>query len=249
MVHILSIDCANKSMGVTIGQLIDLDEVKKTLISHLKELKSPTAKFTPKKIMKMMKYLNYSVIPVKMLYCDVIDLLPGKKLKESGVEERTSRLNGALTFICDLNKKNGFPPFDVILLENQMGANDKSKEVCMKCVQYFSKPDYGFESKTKIGQTFKTSQKYVSQPAHPRIFVVNPTYKNNVYFSETGRYEVFLEKYMNLYTANKNHCKYNFLDWIKNTHNEHLIDGIPKKNLDDVADSAMQMYAWVIRTY
>ena len=57
-----------------------------------------------------------------------------------------------------------------------------------------------------------------------------------------------MERYASKYTANKNHTKANFLYWLKLNKLENLIkdNNIAKKNIDDVADSFVQIYGWLL---
>ena len=47
------------------------------------------------------------------------------------------------------------------------------------------------------------------------------------------------------YRVNKAHSKANFLHLIKTFNHEHIIEGIPARDLDDVADSVMQIIAYL----
>lgn len=47
------------------------------------------------------------------------------------------------------------------------------------------------------------------------------------------------------YRVNKAHSKANFLHLIKTFNQEHIIEGIPARDLDDVADSVMQIIAYL----
>jgi hypothetical protein len=64
---------------------------------------------------------------------------------------------------------------------------------------------------------------------------------------ETLAHGTFTEKYASKYTANKNHCKANFLYWLKLYSLDGLLkeNGIEKKNVDDIADAFMQMFGWL----
>jgi len=56
---------------------------------------------------------------------------------------------------------------------------------------------------------------------------------------------VFLNKYMNNYTANKNHTKTNFLYYLKQNNLLELLNNINKKNYDDISDSFIQAIAYI----
>ncbi len=74
---------------------------------------------------------------------------------------------------------------------------------------------------------------------------MNASYKNLIYFDKTLIHSNFIKKYANNYLANKNHTKYNFLYFLKSFNLMHLIKNIKKKNYDDIADSFMQIIAYV----
>ena len=70
-------------------------------------------------------------------------------------------------------------------------------------------------------------------------------YKNKIYFSEDLHYSNFIKRYKNNYTANKQHTKHNFLYFLKTYNLMHIVDKVKKKNLDDLADSFMQIISFI----
>ncbi len=101
-----------------------------------------------------------------------------------------------------------------------MSANDKSRAV-------FTNTFYHFADKCP---TFK----------------VGPSLKNTMAFSREGRHSRFVEKYATLYTANKNHAKFNLLTWLRMFDNEHHLQNIKKKNYDDAADAFLTIFGFVV---
>ena len=69
--------------------------------------------------------------------------------------------------------------------------------------------------------------------------------KNKIYFNKELQHSRFIQKYNNNYIANKNHTKQNFLYLLNKYNLEYIIKKIKKKNLDDLADSFMQIIAYI----
>lgn len=138
------------------------------------------------------------------------------KGKKCSTIERTQALKKCLQNI-DLSMPE--PPTHV-LVEYQMSANDKSRCVSQQILYHYA----GLES---------------------QLYLVGPTLKNKVAFSEDLDYGTFISKYASKYTANKNHTKANFLHWLKIYNKLTLIKDIKKKNIDDAADAFMQIIGWL----
>ena len=77
------------------------------------------------------------------------------------------------------------------------------------------------------------------------IIIMNPSYKNKIYFNKELQHSRFTQRYTNNYIANKNHCKANFLYFLKAFNLEYVTDNIKSKNIDDLADSFMQIFAFI----
>ena len=77
------------------------------------------------------------------------------------------------------------------------------------------------------------------------VIIMNPLYKNKIYFNKELQHSRFIQKYNNNYIANKNHTKQNFLYLLNKYNLEYIIKKIKKKNLDDLADSFMQIIAYI----
>ena len=43
-----------------------------------------------------------------------------------------------------------------------------------------------------------------------KVILISPNLKNKIYVNECGKHKHFIKKYSNLYSANKEHAKYNF---------------------------------------
>jgi hypothetical protein len=162
------------------------------------------------------KKLLKEVDGVTVNYMHVWDLTKGKKLD---IVSRTHLLKECLQGLDDeLSKINTDGP-DVVLIEYQMSANDKSRCVSNGIIYHYS-------------------------CTNTKVVVVGPTLKNKICFSTDNTLEhgAFMAKYSKPYTANKNHTKANFLYWmdVRNIEVEFA-----KKNIDDIADAFMQIWGWL----
>ena len=146
----------------------------------------------------------------------VFDLTEGKK---TDTVTRARSLKLCLHGIDQELKDKKITVGDV-LVEYQMSLNDKSRCVSQQIVYH-----YTLESK---------------------VHIVGPSLKNKIFFSSTLQHCVFMAKYASKYTANKNHAKSNFLYWIDQTDNHAAIASIKKKNMDDIADSFLQIFGWLL---
>jgi len=78
---------------------------------------------------------------------------------------------------------------------------------------------------------------------HP--ITIKPCYKNMFSFKEELSYRYFSERYKNSYCANKSHSKANFIYFFESFGLQEFLKPIQKKNLDDAADSFMQIFAYI----
>lgn len=212
--YYLSIDVANKSLAVSFiyynkkikYNKIDINETFSNIALSLTCLN---------------KQINNNI---KYYICEVTDLIPNKKIKQTTIVERSKALNEYLVklkerinnFINTLNVNK-----IKLLIELQPSFNDKSKTTFNQIIYEFS-----------------TNEIY-------KIKIMNASYKNKIYFSKQLMHSNFIKKYANNYLANKNHTKYNFLYFLKIFNLTHLIKKIKKKNYDDIADSFMQIMAYI----
>ena len=200
----LSIDVANKSLAISFIKYIKL--------KHLKILSNETTKL--KTLMNFNKELNESI---SYYICEVIDLIPNKKVRNTSQLERTSALKAYLqqlqTKLNDYIDKFNITKIKV-LVELQPSFNDKSRAAFNQIIYEFS-----------------------NLPIF-KIKIMNASYKNTISLNKNLTHS-------NNYLANKNHTKENFLYFLKSFNLLHLIKNIKKKNYDDIADSFMQMMAYI----
>jgi hypothetical protein len=238
--RLLGIDCATKSLAVSI---VDFNENWQTDLKAIQE--KYTNLLDDASSMEKVDILQENIQSIKQCfdsmiqleYVNVFDLLPGMKVKEASVELRMSRLKAIIHFI-----KNKFPNIDKVLVEYQMSANDKSRNISTALIYAFAEPNDNF---INFGET----NNFEKVGHSSKVEMVGPSLKSKVYFGAGGKVQNFRKKYMNNYTANKSHSKYNLLKWLEEYNCLDLIKNIPKKNLDDVADSFLMTYAWCLKEH
>lgn len=205
--YYLSFDVANKSLAVSFINY-DLDYKKKfnnidknNIIEYISNVNNI-----------LNNIVNY-------IYCDVIDLIPNKKIKDTTIQERTLSLKLALqnikkivTDYCDTDV--------MVIIEYQMCQNYNANAIYNQIIYEFIEDKYN-------------------------IFIIRPSYKNKIYFSKELEYSQFICKYNNNYSANKAHTKANFLYFLDKYNMLDMIKNIKKKNIDDLADSFIQIFAYI----
>lgn len=182
---------------------------------------------------------------IKPLYFDVVNLVPGQKVKDTTVIIRAARLKAYLNFI-DTKLENLYQKQNSenikILLEYQMGPNDKSRNVCSQILYHYSKSDFNYENICKIQDNNLQDNNTLKYD----IEIIGPSLKNKINLNNNKPYSYYTKKYTKLYDANKAHSKDNFLRWVNEKKIEYMIKDIKKKNLDDIADSVNMTLAWVL---
>lgn len=247
--RILSVDPANKSLAVSI---IDFNSNWKNDLAAIKEkytAQYADASGNAEKIAVLWKRTQEVATLMDGLfslkYINVFDLLPGQKVDSTSTELRLGRLKGVIAHVKKINRAlTPSANIDQVLVEKQM--SQKNMEVSSALIYAFTEPDFAFEGK---GTYFTQTKDESNQTPTTIVDMVGASLKSKVYFGAAGHIQHFRKKYMGNYTANKAHSKYNFLEWIKSKDSMDLIKGIPKKNIDDIADSFLMAYAWCLKTY
>lgn len=214
----LSFDCANKSLAVGLYK-IDNDLVKsiRDIINRYKLCQSDTEKVGG------MKSDIDSLINI--IYIDVLYLIPDKKVKDSSILDRTRGLKEKLVSINKIIEDEVHLSNDEkikVFIEYQMNVNDKSRTIYNQLI-------YEYIDETKY-----------------EIIIMKPHLKNTIYLSEELKYCDILKNYNSVYRCNKQHSKLNFLHFIEVFGLQDKIKHIKKKNLDDIADTFMQMLSYII---
>jgi hypothetical protein len=218
IVKILSFDCGHKSLGYayvfykldwvnTISLLLD------KAILHCKTTKGKLDINVLYEIFdSMIVAAESSIKVIKMGYLDV---LPGSKLVDTNAEYRAVQTKKHLKALNDdLFGDVGVP--DYVLIEYQMSANDKSREI---------------------------SHQIMYEYANYHPISVGPSYKNKLIADESGAHSNFLSKASNNYSANKKHAKYTFAAYTKLFNIR--VDDIPARHYADVSDSFCQILGFM----
>ena len=160
----------------------------------------------------------------KYIYYNVKDLIPNKKVKDTTIIERSNSLKQYMRELeIVINKEIELKNIKKIylLVEYQLSSNYNANAIYNQIIYEFS-----------------NNELY-------EIIIMNPSYKNKIYFNKELQHSRFTQKYTNNYIANKNHCKANFLYFLKAFNLEHITNNIKSKNIDDLADSFMQIFAFI----
>ena len=132
---------------------------------------------------------------LQYLYGNVIDLIPGKKIKDVNIFEKSkylkehlNKINNNICEILNISNLEIIKDELQILIEYQMSHNYNSNAIYNQII-------------------------YEYTPL--KIDKVIPTCKNKIYLHNNLIYQNFIEKYANNYTANKNHTKANFIFFLE----------------------------------
>lgn len=154
-------------------------------------------------------------------FLKVLDITNNQKVKDTSIINRSICLKNNISKIKnDILNITGETKLN-ILIEYQMNANDKSRTVFNQLIYAFSQPNYY------------------------NIYIIVPTLKNKIYFKDELKHCRILQRYSKNYTANKVHCKENFLYFLEIFNKLNVVENIPKKNIDDVADTFMQLVGYI----
>lgn len=217
--YYLSFDVANKSLATSFlyynhdyKNLFNTDTIKKS--NHINIYNN--LKKTNKQIDNIIEYIYYNVE----------DLIPGQKLKDTNIIDRSKSLKKYLETLKliinkTINDRNIIKIY--MLIEYQLSSNYNANAIYNQIIYEFS------ESNSNLYE----------------IVIMNPSYKNKIYFSNDLKHSLFIQKYSNNYLANKNHTKSNFLYFLKIFKLSYVINDIKAKNIDDLADSFMQILAYI----
>ncbi len=218
-IRILSFDCANKSLAYFSANF-DIQYLSKYAALRNKIIEQANdPKMSITAAANLIVFMRLNVF-AENIKCGVVDVLDGKKVADTELIQRTKCLKQKLDEII-----NAMPKPDLVLIEAQPpNKNHKSSIVQDQLCMYF------IDRKIEC-------------------LLMDPRVKNKYCFDSDLHHDVFVCKNPTLYAANKNHAKYNFLKFIKVFDIEHVLNGIKKENIDDLADSFMQIFAYLLDKY
>ena len=147
---IISYDIASKSLAMSIIYFNDewRDDLQKINTEfHNEKQTCDTSVDLCKCVLKYIDKLEALVDGlIKPIILDVVDLIPGKKLKETSVILRASRLASYLKYVDFLIDTHiGYGNKHKVLLEYQMGPNDQSRNVGSQILLHYATVDTGFK--------------------------------------------------------------------------------------------------------
>jgi len=202
--------------------ILSFDCANKSLAYSLVEipdgLKIEKKKRNEEAIMNIDEIDDYKKIKIKE--CDVVNLLGGRKVKDVDSIERARCLRKYID--KNFGEKLKIYELDdiIILIEKQPETiNIKSCAISDQLLFYFANLK--------------------------NIATISPTLKNKISFNSELAYNKYVSKYSNSYLANKNHAKANLLYFLKKTEQEYVLKDIKKSNYNDLADSFMQIIAYL----
>lgn len=269
-------DCAVSNLGICYVQfndkwkeesdkyIVELDKLYDSISDYSKEDFINTSTSLIKKINTLLDNI------VKIIYFNVIDLVPGSKANKVSIIDRTKRLKHVL--YC-LDQQLLTP--DIVLIEYQMKQNDISRAVSHQILYHYIDMetdiliecgDHQCKSKVKksVGKLniqqphiLSNSITYAidSYPLLPIlpdknirpeiVEVVGTTLKNAYHIAPGGEYANFIVNYSN-YVANKKHTDYNFKYFVKVFGNDKYDELLSISNkTNDIADAFMMIFNWL----
>jgi len=212
----LSFDIANKSLAVS---LISFDK------NYKETMKSENILNNYESVLNALNIMNKKLNNIiKYHIYEVTDLIPQQKVRETTLIHRSGKLKEylyKLNLQIDKVKKDNNIEKLTVLVEYQPSFNEKSRTIYNQIIYEYS-----------------DNKLY-------KLYIMNPLYKNKIYFSNELKHSYFIQKYNNNYIANKNHTKKNFLYYLNVYNLDHIVKKIKKSNIDDLADSFMQIIAYI----
>jgi hypothetical protein len=220
---IISIDVATKSLAVAVLRYNNVGQEIDDLINKSTECSGTLSHRISSMLDSVEKSIDLVDNSIKLLHLEVVNLIGDKRLKDTDAVYRAKRLREYLESL-DKVIKPVLSGNTRVLVEYQMGPNDKSRSVSSQLVYHFS--GYGCE-----------------------IHLVGPSIKNTVCIGgkDCNRFRWFIERYKTNYSANKAHSRKNLLEFLDGREEKDMLDGISKKNYDDAGDAVLMALGWLIK--
>jgi hypothetical protein len=221
--YYLSFDCATKTFAYSLSYVnLDIDHILKDFIEDLQGEALQGEALQGEALQGFQSILQKYYLKLKsIIYLmdgAVVDFFPNIPDNKINTVDRIQKMSNYIkdTIIPKLNDIPKLADIE-IFIEFQMGSNHKARMISSALIALFSKY---------------------------KVRLINPSLKNKVYITEEGKHKHFIKKYTNLYSANKEHAKYNFA----------LIEEIFKSNIPQtkknerghIADSFMQVLGFLL---
>lgn len=253
---IIGFDCGIKTLGVCVCESLPYVDRK----SNGQNFHGISARNMSRELAGLIRELEKENQPdlknIRIIYIDVVNLLPEMRTKSGGSQVMgqnqkrilfCSRLKHYLDtldqFLESHLHSTGKEGNIEILIEYQM-----EQTVIQDFILYhYSGTSLGYKT-ARGGTTSKTSKDNSGPERH--VHIINPRLKNSIDLDEEKPYAYFLKKYSRTYTANKRHSEHNMSVFLQNqdyisVENRRIIASCKKK--DDVADALMMCIGWIDR--
>jgi len=214
--YYLSFDCATKTFAYSLSYVnLDAANIKNNLQSLL------DIDFDKNKLdlcaLRLIEdtFLKFRSSIIYLIDGAMIDFFPNIPDAKIDTVERIKKMSNYIKQTI-LPKIKDLPNIE-IFIEFQMGSNHKARMISSALIAIFS--EY-------------------------TVRLINPSLKNKVYLSENGKHKYFIQKYSNLYSANKEHAKYNF-ELVEKVFQSN-IPYTKKNERGHIADSFMQVLGYIL---
>jgi len=244
--HILSFDCADKTLGVCLLSYLPSDIINE----HVSLIESER---DSKQRLSQIAQLVTSILTVKSAW--LFDLVPGLVVRDTEDAIRLSRLKYALKSIRKV-LDDAHIKLDRIIIEYQMGQNDLSRLISPAIVYEFVDADSNIKinighlptNEVRNGLTQHDDKKTIDVPSQ-NIVMIGPAFKNSFHFAKHLAYSTYASKYQTNKTANKHHTSENFKYFLalQSINNPRYAFNLKDKHseINHVADAFMQAVYWI----
>ena len=263
MIIIAGFDCAIHNLGICYVEFND--EYKISLCAIIEQLKCVN-ELTLDEIIILLNDVEKIIDNiVKVIFFNVVDLVPGLAANKVHVLDRTRTLKYLLHCLDEQ-----LPKPDIVLIEYQMKHNDISRCVSDQIAYHYTdidcKIDTNLYVKNKsytdnsssinnityavnnypINRINSSSSSSSSSSSKLKIVdIVGTGIKNSISFSEEGAYYNFIVRYSNK-VSNKKHTSWNFKYFMEHFGNLDADFFIKlSKKYDDISDSFMMIFGWL----
>lgn len=215
--YYLSFDCATKTFAYSLSYVnLNSITISKNINTLISDITNETANFKTTELYKN-KIKTFKSQIINLIDGKMIDFFP--KIPDNKIDnvERIKKISNYVKEVIFPKIANIKIDNIEIFIEFQMGSNHKARMISSALIALFSS--------------------YVVRLIHPSL-------KNKVYTCEDGKHKHFIKKYSNLYTANKEHSKYNF--FIIEKIFSSAILSTNKNDRGHIADSFMQVLGYLL---
>jgi len=222
--YYLSFDCATKTFAYSLSY-VNLNSIPKNINILINDIATETTNVETTNAETTTKLYKNTIKKIKNFKSQIINLIDGEiidffpKIPDNKIDnvERIQKISNYVKEVIFPKIANIKIDNIEIFIEFQMGSNHKARMISSALIAIFSS--------------------YVVRLIHPSL-------KNKVYTCEDGKHKHFIKKYSNLYTANKEHSKYNF--FIIEKIFSSAISSTNKNDRGHIADSFMQVLGYLL---